>query len=87
LLKKARNDAIRELRDHGSGKSSFNKSLQQPVRRKGQSVLFILYTFDPQMTMLMQFISVSVYDSFSPSYPLEQDKAESRLLIIFDGLR
>uniref|UniRef100_UPI0030D6FF5F pentapeptide repeat-containing protein n=1 Tax=Calothrix sp. NIES-2100 TaxID=1954172 RepID=UPI0030D6FF5F len=89
LEKSDRHDAIRVISGGpGSGKSSFVKIFAAKQAEKGEIfVLFItLHHFDPSDDLVDAVGKFVRDDGFLRHNPLEQDKAESRLLIIFDGL-
>jgi KaiC/GvpD/RAD55 family RecA-like ATPase len=72
----------------GSGKSSFAKIFAANQAEKGKiRVLFIpLHHFEPSDD-LVEAVAKFVRDNdFLRHNPLDKDKADSRLLIIFDGL-
>ncbi|MFQ4145083.1 pentapeptide repeat-containing protein [Chlorogloeopsis sp. ULAP02] len=91
LNKSDRHDAIRVISAGlGSGKSSFAKIFAAQVAEKGEiKVLFIpLHQFNPLddlVDAVGKFVNSDIY-SILPSNPLCSEYAESRLLIIFDGL-
>ncbi|MCC5607289.1 pentapeptide repeat-containing protein [Nostoc sp. CHAB 5834] len=89
LEKGDRNDAIRVISGGpGSGKSSFAKIFAANQAEKGKiPVLFIpLHHFEPSDD-LVEAVGKFVRDDTSLRHnPLDKDKADSRLLIIFDGL-
>lgn len=84
-----RNDTLKVIRGKpGCGKSSFSKMLAADIARKGDiPVLFIpLQHFnisDDLLEAVEKFIS---YDGFLNINPLDLNKGQKRLLIIFDGL-
>ncbi|MBN3927550.1 hypothetical protein, partial [Nostoc sp. NMS4] len=89
LEKGDRHDAIRVISGGpGSGKSSFAKIFAANQAEKGKiPVLFIpLHHFQPS-DELVEAVGKFVRDyGFLRHNPLDKDKADSRLLIIFDGL-
>jgi uncharacterized protein YjbI with pentapeptide repeats/adenylate kinase family enzyme len=88
LNKKDTHDAIRVISGGpGSGKSSFAKIFAAKQAEKGEiNVLFIpLHQFKPSEDLVDAVGKFVRDDEFLSHNPLE-DKAESRLLIIFDGL-
>ncbi|MDZ8140763.1 MAG: pentapeptide repeat-containing protein [Nostoc sp. DedQUE04] len=89
LEKGDRNDAIRVISGGpGSGKSSFAKIFAANQAEKGKTpVLFIpLHHFEPSDDLVEAVGKFVRDDSFLRHNPLDKDKADSRLLIIFDGL-
>ena len=89
LEKGDRNDAIRVISGGpGSGKSSFAKIFAANQAEKGKiPVLFIpLHHFEPSNDLVEAVAKFVRDDSFLRHNPLDKDKADSRLLIIFDGL-
>ncbi|MBN4003969.1 pentapeptide repeat-containing protein [Nostoc sp. LPT] len=89
LEKGDRNDAIRVISgDPGSGKSSFAKIFAANQAEKGKTpVLFIpLHYFEPSDDLVDAVGKFVRDDGFLRYNPLEKDKADSHLLIIFDGL-
>ncbi|MEH1785419.1 MAG: pentapeptide repeat-containing protein [Nostoc sp.] len=89
LEKGDRHDAIRVISGGpGSGKSSFAKIFAANQAEKGKiSILFIpLHHFEPSDD-LVEAVGKFVRDEgFLRHNPLDKDKADSHLLIIFDGL-
>ncbi|WP_392530247.1 hypothetical protein [Nostoc sp. C117] len=84
-----RNDAIRVISGGlGSGKSSFTKIFAANQAEKGKiPVLFIpLHHFEPSDDLVEAVGKFVRDDGFLRHNPLDKDKADSRLLIIFDGL-
>lgn len=82
-------DAIRVISGGpGSGKSSFTKIFAATQAEKGDiPVLFIpLHQFNPSDDLVDAVGKFVRDDGFLPSNPLERDKSEPTLLIIFDGL-
>ncbi|MBW4686661.1 MAG: pentapeptide repeat-containing protein [Komarekiella atlantica HA4396-MV6] len=89
LEKGDRNDAIRVISGGpGSGKSSFTKIFAANQAEKGKiPVLFIpLHHFEPSDDLVDAVSKFVRDDGFLRHNPLDKDKADSRLLIIFDGL-
>ncbi|MBD2523423.1 pentapeptide repeat-containing protein [Nostoc sp. FACHB-133] len=89
LEKGDRNDAIRVISGGpGSGKSSFAKIFAANQAEKGKiPVLFIpLHHFEPSDDLVEAVGKFVRDDGFLRHNPLDKDKADSRLLIIFDGL-
>ncbi|MEH2117067.1 pentapeptide repeat-containing protein [Nostoc sp.] len=89
LEKGDRNDAIRVISGGpGSGKSSFAKIFAANQAEKGKiPVLFIpLHHFEPSDDLVEAVAKFVRDDGFLRHNPLDKDKADSRLLIIFDGL-
>ncbi|WP_334924198.1 pentapeptide repeat-containing protein [Nostoc sp.] len=89
LEKGDRNDAIRVISGGpGSGKSSFAKIFAANQAEKGKiPVLFIpLHHFEPSDDLVEAVGKFVRDDGFLKHNPLDKDKADSRLLIIFDGL-
>jgi uncharacterized protein YjbI with pentapeptide repeats len=89
LEKGDRNDAIRVISGGpGSGKSSFAKIFAANQAEKGKTpVLFIpLHHFEPSDDLVEAVGKFVRDDGFLRHNPLDKDKADSRLLIIFDGL-
>ncbi|MDZ7970147.1 MAG: pentapeptide repeat-containing protein [Nostoc sp. DedSLP03] len=89
LEKGDRNDAIRVISGGpGSGKSSFAKIFAANQAEKGKiPVLFIpLHHFEPSEDLVEAVGKFVRDDGFLRHNPLDKDKADSRLLIIFDGL-
>lgn len=89
LEKKDREDAIRIISGGpGSGKSSFAKMLAAKHAETGAiPVLFVpLHQFDPSDDLVDAIGKFVREDRFLPQNPLDWEKGESRLLIIFDGL-
>ncbi|MFN6527081.1 pentapeptide repeat-containing protein [Nostoc sp. ChiSLP03a] len=89
LEKDDRNDAIRVISGGpGSGKSSFAKIFAANQAEKGKiPVLFIpLHHFEPSEDLVEAVGKFVRDDGFLRHNPLDKDKADSRLLIIFDGL-
>lgn len=82
-------DAIRVISGGpGSGKSSFAKIFAANQAQKGKiPVLFIpLHHFEPSDDLVDAVGKFVRDDGFLRHNPLDKDKADSRLLIIFDGL-
>ncbi|MEH2104713.1 pentapeptide repeat-containing protein [Nostoc sp.] len=89
LEKGNRTDAIRVISGGpGSGKSSFAKIFAANQAAKGKiPVLFIpLHHFEPSEDLVEAVGKFVRDDGFLKYNPLDKDKADSRLLIIFDGL-
>lgn len=89
LEKGDRTDAIRVISGGpGSGKSSFAKIFAANQAEKGKiPVLFIpLHHFEPSDDLVEAVGKFVRDDGFLRHNPLDKDKADSRLLIIFDGL-
>ncbi|MEH2253514.1 pentapeptide repeat-containing protein [Nostoc sp.] len=89
LEKGDRNDAIRVISGGpGSGKSSFTKIFAANQAEKGKiPVLFIpLHHFEPSDDLVDAVSKFVRDDGFLRHNPLDKDKSDSRLLIIFDGL-
>ncbi|QLE43987.1 hypothetical protein FD723_28490 [Nostoc sp. C052] len=89
LEKGDRHDAIRVISGGpGSGKSSFAKIFAANQAEKGKiPVLFIpLHHFDPSEDLVDAISKFVRDDGFLRHNPLDKDKADSPLLIIFDGL-
>ncbi|MEH2199281.1 pentapeptide repeat-containing protein [Nostoc sp.] len=89
LEKGDRNDAIRVISGGpGCGKSSFTKIFAANQAEKGKiPVLFIpLHHFQPSSDLVDAVSKFVRDDGFLRHNPLDKDKADSRLLIIFDGL-
>ncbi|MHC5756701.1 pentapeptide repeat-containing protein [Nostoc sp.] len=89
LEKGDRHDAIRVISGGpGSGKSSFTKIFAANQAEKGKiPVLFIpLHHFEPSEDLVEAVGKFVRDDGFLKYNPLDKDKADSRLLIIFDGL-
>ena len=83
------NDAIRVISGGpGSGKSSFAKIFAANQAEKGKiPVLFIpLHHFEPSDDLVDAVGKFVRDDGFLRHNPLDKDQADSRLLIIFDGL-
>ncbi|MEH2073940.1 MAG: pentapeptide repeat-containing protein [Nostoc sp.] len=89
LEKGDRNDAIRVISGGpGSGKSSFAKIFAANQAEKGKiPVLFIpLHHFEPSDDLVDAVGNFVRDDGFLRHNPLDKDKGDSRLLIIFDGI-
>ncbi|BCL37351.1 hypothetical protein NSMS1_37980 [Nostoc sp. MS1] len=81
-------DAIRVISGGpGSGKSSFAKIFAANQAEKEQPVLFVpLHQFEPSDDLVDAVGKFVRDDGFLRYNPLEKDKSEPELLIIFDGL-